>query len=141
MYKKTMNGIVSIVLVQFTISNSADSKFLLMFVTTYLFVKSSNTINKVSKMFEIIPSIEILPNFPSSRGIDVGNIIKNYITMIKNYCLRIKRKDKRYNQFNFSRASMVNFMIHQTRLQILLAPSSLTKLEKKVNKKRNTKVR
>ncbi len=78
MYRKTMNGIVSIMLLQFTISNSADSKFLLMFVTTYLFVKSSNTINKVSKMLEIIPSIEILPNFPSSCGIDVGNIIKNY---------------------------------------------------------------
>ncbi len=50
--------------------------------------------------------------------------------MIKNNCLRIKRKDKRYNQFNFSKASMVNFKIHQTRLQILLAASSLTKLEK-----------
>lgn len=92
MYKKTMNGIVSIVLLQFTISNSADSKFLLMFVTTYLFVKSSNTIIKVSKMFEMTPSIEILPNFPSYRGIDVGNIIKNYINMIKKSLLTHKNE-------------------------------------------------
>jgi hypothetical protein len=41
-------------------------------------VKSSKTITIVSRMFEMTPSIDILPNFPSSRGIDVGKIIANY---------------------------------------------------------------
>lgn len=76
-----MKGIVSIVLSHFTINNLAYSKFLLMLVTTWSFVKSSNTITSVSIKFDITPSIDIWPSFPSSRGIEVGKIIMNFIKL------------------------------------------------------------
>jgi hypothetical protein len=79
-----MKGIVSIVLSQSRMRSYAISKFLLMFVTTWWFEKSSNTMTSVSKMFATTPNIEICPSWPSSRGIEVGNITVNYIIYLIN---------------------------------------------------------
>jgi hypothetical protein len=78
MYKNTMKGMVSIVLSQSTMRSYAISKFLLIFVTTLWFVKSSKTMTSVSNMLETTPNMDIWPSLPSSRGMEVGYITTNY---------------------------------------------------------------